>query len=42
MDLGMHFTGMRFSLPDAQRIPDAEHISVCVHPYPRAIVDLDS
>ena len=28
----MYFTGMHFSLPDAQRIPDAEHISICVRP----------
>ena len=25
--LGTPFTGIPFSLPDAQRIPDAEHIS---------------
>ena len=30
--LGTPFTGIPFSLPDAQRIPDAEHIPVCVHP----------
>ena len=29
---GMHFTGMHFSLPDAQGIPDAEHIRMCVRP----------
>ena len=31
--IGTPFTGIPFSLPDAQRIPDAEHISSCVRPY---------